>query len=76
LQQKLFTVNHEILLTKLHFYGIQGTATKWFRPYLTDRKQKIEVKSPKNNQNFFSNWGTIKQSSPRIDASNHAYNTG
>jgi hypothetical protein len=24
-------VNHEILLTKLHIYGIQGTAAKWFR---------------------------------------------
>jgi hypothetical protein len=49
-------VNHEILLTKLHFYGIQGTAAKWFRSYLTDRKQKVELKSPKNNLNFFSNW--------------------
>jgi hypothetical protein len=24
-------VNHEILLTKLHFYGIQGTMKQWFR---------------------------------------------
>jgi hypothetical protein len=24
-------VNHEILLTKLHFCGIQGTPAKWFR---------------------------------------------
>jgi hypothetical protein len=23
-------VNREILLTKLHFYGIQGTTAKWF----------------------------------------------
>jgi retron-type reverse transcriptase len=58
-------VNHEILLTKLHFYSIQGIAAKWFRSYLTDRKQKVEVKSPKNNQNFFSNWGTIKHGVPQ-----------
>jgi hypothetical protein len=24
-------VNHEILVVKLHFYGIQGTAVNWFR---------------------------------------------
>jgi hypothetical protein len=58
-------VNHEMLLTKLHFYGIQGIAAKWFRSYLTDRKQKVEVESPKNNQNFFSNWGTIKHGVPQ-----------
>jgi hypothetical protein len=37
-------VNREILLTKLNFYGIQGIAAKWFRSYLTDRKQKVKVK--------------------------------
>jgi hypothetical protein len=58
-------VNHEILLTKLHFYGIQGTPAKLFRSYLTDRKQKVEVKSPKTNQNCFSNWGTIKYGVPQ-----------
>jgi hypothetical protein len=48
--------NHEILFSKLHFYGIQGIDAKWFRSYLTDRKQKVEVKSLENNHNFFSNW--------------------
>ena len=34
-------VNHEILLIKLHFYGIQGITIDWFRSYLTNRKQKV-----------------------------------
>jgi hypothetical protein len=32
-------VNEEILLTKLHFYGIQGSAANWFRSYLTEDKR-------------------------------------
>jgi hypothetical protein len=52
--------NHEILLTKLHFYGVQGVAAKWFRFSVTGRKQKVKVKPPNNTQTFFSNWGAIK----------------
>jgi hypothetical protein len=58
-------VNHEILVTKLHFYGIQGTAAKWFRSYLTDRKQTVELKSQENNLHFFSNWLTTKHGIPQ-----------
>jgi hypothetical protein len=46
-------VNNEILVTKLHSYGIQRTAAKWFRSYLTDIKQTVELKSQENNQHFF-----------------------
>jgi hypothetical protein len=38
-------VNHKMLLTKLHFFGIQGATASWFIAYLTDRKQKFEIKS-------------------------------
>ena len=39
-------VNHEILLSKLHFYGIQGLTMDLFKSYLTNRKQKVDIKSP------------------------------
>jgi hypothetical protein len=58
-------VNHEIFVTKLHSYGIQGTAAKWFRSYLTDRKQTVELKSPGNSLQFLSNWLTIKHGIPQ-----------
>jgi hypothetical protein len=37
LAKALVCVNYYILLSKLHFYGIEGTAAKWFRSYPTDR---------------------------------------
>ena len=33
------SINHEILLDKLHFYGIRGVTLDLFRNYLLDRKQ-------------------------------------
>jgi hypothetical protein len=48
------SVNTEILLNKLQFYGIQGVTANWFRSYPTDRKQKIEIKSSNSTQSIFS----------------------
>jgi hypothetical protein len=59
--QKLLTVqNHEIQLTKLHYYGIQGIIIDWFGPHLTNRKQKVEIKSPNSTHNLASDCGILK----------------
>ena len=35
-------INHEILLNKLAFYGLDLTSVNWFKSYLTDRVQKVK----------------------------------
>ena len=38
------TIDHDILLNKLHFYGIRGIAHKWFNSYLSNRKQYVKYR--------------------------------
>ena len=42
-------VNHDILLDKLECYGIRGHANKFFRSYLTNRRQYTLVNGIKSN---------------------------
>ena len=39
------TVDHEILLSKLHHYGIRGIALNWFKSYQENRKQFVTYNS-------------------------------
>jgi Reverse transcriptase (RNA-dependent DNA polymerase)/Endonuclease-reverse transcriptase len=48
------TVDHEILLEKLKFYGIIGATGSWMKSYLTGRKQCVQLKPQ-----YRSDWETL-----------------
>ena len=43
LKKAFDTVDHDILLSKMSLYGIQGTALHWFKSYLANRTQRCLV---------------------------------
>jgi hypothetical protein len=53
-------VNHNILLSKLEFYGITGRANNLIKSYLNDRYQRVLIKN-KYSKNCFSEWEKVKQ---------------
>ena len=46
-------ISHDILLKKLNTYGIRGNVNNWFRSYLSDRKQFVDIdENSSNNVNM------------------------
>ena len=43
------TLDHNILLHKLRYYGVRGSALSWFHSYLTNRYQYVEINESKSS---------------------------
>ena len=43
LKKAFDTVDHNILLERLDYYGIRGVVKDWFRSYLDNRKQYVTL---------------------------------
>ena len=46
------TINIDILIQKLDHYGVRGIANKWFKSYLTGRKQFVQINQHKSENVF------------------------
>ena len=44
------TLDHSILMKKLQHYGISGVELEWFKNYISNRKQYVEIGSFKSTQ--------------------------
>jgi hypothetical protein len=63
LQKAFDCVNHNILLTKLEFYGVTGKILKLIKSYLEGRYQNVNLGNNLPNSN--SDWGEIRHSVPQ-----------
>ena len=46
------TVQHDVLINKMEYYGIRGLPLKWFKSYLNDRQQYTEIDDTLSNMDY------------------------
>jgi hypothetical protein len=56
LEKAFDCLNHDILLSKLQFYGVNGTARSWFVSYLQNRHMRVQITDEGSNQSSFPAW--------------------
>jgi len=64
LQKAFDCVNHDILLEKMKYYGITGTASKLMQSYLRNRYQRTVIKEENSNK-LSSSWKITKHGVPQ-----------
>ena len=53
------TINHDLLIEKLHVYGIRGTSLKLLKHYLSNRFQRMKI------EDEFSTWEELHTGVPQ-----------
>ena len=57
-------VNHDILIEKLNYYGVNETSIDWIKSCLHNRRQRVDI-NVNNVQNYSSPWEIVKQGVPQ-----------
>ena len=59
------TLKHSILLEKLHYYGIWGTALNWFCSYLNNRKLRVKCCVTSSDKTEYSEYQSVTYGTPQ-----------
>jgi len=65
LEKAFDSVNHDILLSKLSYYGISGKANLLLESYFQNRYQRVHITNSYLNSNTVSKWTIIKYGVPQ-----------
>jgi hypothetical protein len=65
LQKAFDSVNHEILLLKLNFYGIKGNFFNLIKTYLENKFQKVQIYTELCKKVTSNNWRTVSRGVPQ-----------
>ena len=57
-------VNHDMLIGKLKYYGVNEMGIVWIKSYLHNRRQRVDI-SVDNVQNYSSAWEIVKGGVPQ-----------
>jgi len=64
LEEAFDSVNHDILLSNLTYYGAMHNAKLLFESHLSDRHQRVQITNFNLNQNTFSKWAKVRYDVP------------
>jgi len=65
LERAFDSVNRDLLLSKLPYYGINGKAKLLLESYLQNRYQRVQITNSYFNSNTVSKWTKIKYDVPQ-----------
>ena len=65
LENTFDSVNHSLLIKKLSYYGINGKSKFLIESNLTNRYQRVQLKSSKTNSNTVSGWTKVNHGVPQ-----------
>ena len=65
LEKAFDCLNHDVLLSKLQFYGINSISRLWFASYLQNRYMRVQITDEVLDQTTFSTWKKITDEFPQ-----------